>query len=338
MDDKLRVVLDDLHRYGVEYDAGKVDRLERLRNVEPDSARVLAALVRAAGARRVLEIGTSNGYSTLWLADAIRDVGGRLVSVDTDPARSALAAQNLDRADLREWVELRVGDAGASLRDAREQSWDMIFLDAERPAYVDYWQDLVRALRPGGVLVVDNALSHADEIEDFRSLVVSDERVSEATVPTGAGLLLVVRDPASGLKPNRSIPRSTVIPVLIYPDVRDAVDWLGMAFGFVLRVWIGDNHRAQLNVGDGAVIVGDERRAPRPGEVTHAVMVRVADARAHCERAREQGARIVMEPTDFEYGERQYTAEDPAGHHWTFSETLTDVAPEEWGGALVARD
>jgi uncharacterized glyoxalase superfamily protein PhnB len=141
------------------------------------------------------------------------------------------------------------------------------------------------------------------------------------------------------VKRNRSIPPSTVIPVLIYPDVREAVDWLGMAFGFVERVRIGENHRSQLGFGEGAVIVGDvrnERRAPRPGEVTHSVMVRVDDASAHCERAREHGARIVMEPTDFEYGERQYTAEDLAGHQWTFSETLADVAPEEWGGTSVA--
>ena len=129
------------------------------------------------------------------------------------------------------------------------------------------------------------------------------------------------------MKPNRSIPSATVIPVLVYPDVREAVRWLGEAFGFEERVRIGEAHRSQLQVGDGAVIVADVRRQqmpPRPGE-----------ARAHCERARANGARIVMEPTDFEYGERQYEAEDPMGHHWTFSETLADVAPEEWGGTLV---
>ena len=142
----------------------------------------------------------------------------------------------------------------------------------------------------------------------------------------------------SDLKPNRSIPQSTVIPVLIYPDVREAVDWLSSAFGFVERLRIGDNHRSQLGFGDGAVIVGDvrgERRPPRPGEVTHSVLVRVSDATAHFERAKARGARILMEPTDFEFGERQYTAEDPAGHHWTFSETRVDVAPEEWGGTSV---
>ena len=139
------------------------------------------------------------------------------------------------------------------------------------------------------------------------------------------------------MKANRSIPQSTVIPVLIYPDVREAVAWLTEAFGFAERVQIGEDHRSQLRFGDGAVIVGDvrhDRRPPREGEITHSVMVRVDDANAHCEHARAHGAKILMEPTDFEYGERQYAAEDPAGHQWTFSETLRDVAPEEWGGIL----
>ena len=137
------------------------------------------------------------------------------------------------------------------------------------------------------------------------------------------------------MRANRSIPQATVIPVLIYPDVRAAVAWLETAFGFSERVQIGDDHRSQLRVGDGAVIVGDvrdDRRPPRAGEATHSVMVRVADAREHCERARAHGARILMEPTDFPFGERQYGAEDLAGHRWTFSQTLADVAPEEWGG------
>jgi len=142
------------------------------------------------------------------------------------------------------------------------------------------------------------------------------------------------------VRPNRSIPSDTVIPVLVYPDVREAVEWLTNAFGFEERLQIGENHRSQMGFGDGAVIVADVRRdqkPPRTGEVTHLVMVRIDDARAHCERAREHGARILMEPTDFEYGERQYTAEDPAGHRWTFSETRDDVHPEAWGGTLVER-
>jgi len=141
------------------------------------------------------------------------------------------------------------------------------------------------------------------------------------------------------MKHNRSIPATTVIPVLIYPDVRAAVAWLSAAFGFEERVQIGENHRSQMKAGDGgAVIIGDMRRdriAPKPGEVTHQVMVRVEDARGHCERARANGAKIIDELRDFEYGERQYTAEDFAGHQWTFTETIADVAPETWGGTTV---
>jgi predicted O-methyltransferase YrrM len=195
VDDRLIALLEELHRHGITHDEGKADRLQRLRNVEPDTARVLALLVRASAARRVLELGTSNGYSTIWLADAVRDVGGRLLSVDVDAKRSAEAAQNLDRGGVREQVELRVEDAEMTLRAARESAWDMIFLDAERSAYAGYWPDLLRVLSPGGLLAVDNVLSHAEEVREFRVLVSADERVSEAIVPTGAGLLLVVREP-----------------------------------------------------------------------------------------------------------------------------------------------
>jgi uncharacterized glyoxalase superfamily protein PhnB len=138
---------------------------------------------------------------------------------------------------------------------------------------------------------------------------------------------------------NRSAPPSSVIPVLVYPDVRAAVAWLEAAFGFVERVQIGEDHRSQLSFGDGALIVADvrgDRRPPQPGEETHRVMVRVDDAGAHCERARAHGATIRMEPRDFEYGERQYEAEDLAGHRWTFTESIRDVAPEEFGATTRA--
>jgi uncharacterized glyoxalase superfamily protein PhnB len=142
------------------------------------------------------------------------------------------------------------------------------------------------------------------------------------------------------VRENRSIPSPTVVPVLIYPDVQEAVGWLSAAFGFVERVRIPPNHRAQMKVGEnGAVIAADvrhERRPPHEGEETHSVLVRVEDADAHCERARAHGARILMEPTDFEYGERQYAAEDHAGHRWTFSQTLADVEPESWGGETIS--
>jgi predicted O-methyltransferase YrrM len=194
MNEQLGAYLENLHRRGHEHDAAKTDRLERLRNVEPDTAQLLALLVRALGAKRLLELGTSNGYSTLWLADAARSVGGRVLSVDTDGERTAQAAQHLARTHLHEYVELRTEDAAVTLASAEPASRDMIFLDAERPAYPGYWPDLIRVLRPGGLLVVDNVLSHADEVRAFRGLVSDEPGVTEALVPTGAGALLIVRD------------------------------------------------------------------------------------------------------------------------------------------------
>ena len=126
---------------------------------------------------------------------------------------------------------------------------------------------------------------------------------------------------------NRSVPRSTVIPELAYSDVGEAIAWLCETFGFTLRLRIA-NHRAQLNVGDGAVVL-TERGA---GEGTSAVMIRVDDVNSHYDRARQHGARILRPPADHPYGERQCTVEDLGGHSWTFSQSIADVDPKEWGG------
>ena len=142
------------------------------------------------------------------------------------------------------------------------------------------------------------------------------------------------------MKPNRSIPPSTVIPVLVYPDVREAVAWLSAAFGFAERTRIGESHRAQMSIGeDGAMIVADvrgEQQAPQEGIVTHVMKLRVDNVGAWYERARARGARALEPPTDREHGERECTVEDLAGHRWQFTETVRDVAPEEYGCQTVA--
>lgn len=196
MDPTLSSYLADLHRSVTAHDAGLEDRLLRYRCLEPDSAAVLAALVRSARARKVLEIGTSVGYSTLWLADAVRATGGRVTSLDVDPQRTERAREHLHRTGLSAHVELVTADAGAWLRH-ESGPWDVVLLDAERPAYPDYWPRLFAGLRPdGGTLVVDNVLSHADQVRAFRERVDATPGVTRAVVPTGAGLLVVVRDGA----------------------------------------------------------------------------------------------------------------------------------------------
>jgi uncharacterized glyoxalase superfamily protein PhnB len=130
---------------------------------------------------------------------------------------------------------------------------------------------------------------------------------------------------------NRSMPDAAIVPVLAYPDVHEAAEWLCKAFGFEQRLVIGD-HRVQLTFDDGAVVVA---AGGSGADSAHSVMVRVEDADRHHERAAAAGATIVSPPTDYEYGERQYTAEDPGGHRWTFSQAIADVDPAEWGGVLV---
>ena len=144
---------------------------------------------------------------------------------------------------------------------------------------------------------------------------------------------------------NRSIPPATVIPELAYPDPSAAAGWLRDAFGFSVRLRIA-NHRVQMNVGDGAIVVieapterdraNSERdgfsRANSKADSGHSVMVRVDDVNAHHARAKDRGARILRPPTDYPFGERQYTVQDFAGHVWTFTESIADVDPKSWGG------
>jgi predicted O-methyltransferase YrrM len=192
MDAARRAIAEELLEHSREHDAAQADRLARFRNVETDTAELLAVLILATKARGILELGTSNGYSTIWLADAAERGGGHVTSIDFDAQRTAMAAANLERAGLS--VELLSGDAGDALRDAPDGAWDLIFLDAERPAYAGYWPDLLRTLRAdGGLLAVDNVLSHADEVADFTALVEAEPAVSSCVVPCGAGLQLIVR-------------------------------------------------------------------------------------------------------------------------------------------------
>ena len=138
---------------------------------------------------------------------------------------------------------------------------------------------------------------------------------------------------------NRSAPPATVTPVLVYPDVRAAVAWLEAAFGFQERVRIGEDHRAQMRVGaDGSIVVADVRGAqvaPSGGVVTQVIKIRVADVDAALVQARDHGARVLDEPRTYEYGERSCLVEDLAGHRWELTQSVRDVAPEEWGGVAI---
>jgi len=175
------------------HDQRRSDRLARFRSVEPATAELLGVLVRATGARRILELGTSSGYCAIWLADAAQATGGRLTSVEIDPLRCAIAGANLERAGLH--AELRCEDAAATLAGSPDAWWDFVFLDAERAAYAGYWPELRRSLRPrGGLAAIDNVLSHPAEVAQLSALIETQRGVTSTVVAVGAGLRLVVRD------------------------------------------------------------------------------------------------------------------------------------------------
>jgi predicted O-methyltransferase YrrM len=187
-----RAFLDELYAHGREHDAAHPDRLQRLRNVEPETAELLGVLVRALGARRVLEIGTSNGYSTLWLADAAQATGGHVESLDIDPRRCDQAQENLGRAGLDGLATCRTASAAQALTEYPDGAWDLIFLDAERAEYASYWPNVRRTLAPGGALAVDNAISHAAELTALNRLLDADPRLTSVLVPIGDGLIVSV--------------------------------------------------------------------------------------------------------------------------------------------------
>jgi len=196
MDRRLSQFVDELYAGGVAHDAAQPDRLLKRRNLEPASADLLGLVVRIAGARQVVEIGTANGCSTIWLADAVRDTDGHVVSVDTAAADEVRA--NLTRADailpgLSARVELRQEDGGAYLARLAAGSVDLLFLDAERVEYPSWWPHPVRVLCAGGVLAIDNVLSHADQVAPFLTLLAGDANILGATVAVGKGLHLAWR-------------------------------------------------------------------------------------------------------------------------------------------------
>jgi predicted O-methyltransferase YrrM len=195
MDETRKAFLDELYASGRAFDEQREDRLQRLRNVEPETAELLGVLVRSMQAKRVLEIGTSNGYSTIWLGDAAEAVGGSVVSLEIEADRTAQAVGNVAEAGVADLVDLRTQDAAEALRSFGDAAFDLIFLDAERQLYAGYWPDLLRVLRANGLLVVDGTLSHAKDLVAFSELVYGEAGVTATIVTVGAGVMLIVKSP-----------------------------------------------------------------------------------------------------------------------------------------------
>ena len=186
-------LLTELEEFGKVNDSSTTDRARRMLNITRDTGEFLAVLVRATLARRVLEIGTSNGYSTLWLASAVRAIGGCVTTVELSDYKIGLARATFARSDLARYIVLVHDDAGRMLRRSADGAYDLVFLDSERPEYPGWWPDLKRVLRPGGLMVVDNATSHPAEMAPFVALVSADVQFVTSLVPVGNGEFLAVK-------------------------------------------------------------------------------------------------------------------------------------------------
>ena len=192
--DPLSALLAELEQFGKTNDGPTTERPRRMLNITRDTGELLAVLVRATVARRVLEIGTSNGYSTLWLASAARAVGGSVTTVELSDYKVGLAKANFARSGLGEYIALVRDNAGGVLERSADNAFDLVFLDSERPEYPGWWPDLKRVLRPGGLLVVDNATSHQAEMASFMALVSADASFVTSLVPVGNGEFLAVKE------------------------------------------------------------------------------------------------------------------------------------------------
>jgi predicted O-methyltransferase YrrM len=194
MNDALRSLLHELERFGQENDARASDRRGKMLNITPETGKLLSILVGATKAKRVLEIGTSNGYSTLWLAEAVQALAGKVVTVEISPAKAVLAHQNFERSGLSSWIRQEVREAGEFLGEQLASSFDLLFLDADRQQYVAWWPRMQKVLAPGGLLIVDNAVSHAGEMKTFVQLIGATVGYSAVIVPIGNGELLVLKE------------------------------------------------------------------------------------------------------------------------------------------------
>ena len=189
--DEFERFMQELYEKFHRHDLKQADRLHRYRNIEPESGRFLSMLIRAQQSKSILEIGTSTGYSTLWLAEAARHTQAMITTLEVDAERVAQAKQYATEIDLADLINFKVIDAQVYL-EAEKEIFDFILLDAERDAYVSYWPHLSRLLKAkGGLLVVDNVISHAAEVEEFIALIQQDPRFIMSIVPIGAGLLMV---------------------------------------------------------------------------------------------------------------------------------------------------
>jgi len=193
---EIRAFLTHLYETGQQNDAQQQDRSKKMLNLEPDTAQFLNILIRSSHRKSILEIGTSNGYSTIWLAWAASITGGRIISIDRDPQKQAQADTNLRHVGLRELVDLKSGDA-TEIVATLPGPFDCIFFDADRYSAPAQLFLLIPKLTPDALLLADNVLSHPTEIAAYLNALESLPQFDRLIIPIGKGLSVAYRSSVS---------------------------------------------------------------------------------------------------------------------------------------------
>jgi predicted O-methyltransferase YrrM len=192
MKPQLLDLLASIASHGRENDDRESDRARKMLNLEPETAQLLSILARSAKARRVLEIGTSNGYSTIYLASAMAETGGKIISIERAADKQTMARENLIRAGLLDYVDLRLGEATAIVSELTGP-FDLVFFDGDRISAPEQVRLLLPKLAPAVLMLADNALSHPAEIAGYLSAIAGLKGFEHMVVPVGKGLSLAYR-------------------------------------------------------------------------------------------------------------------------------------------------
>ncbi|ANY69323.1 hypothetical protein BBD42_24680 [Paenibacillus sp. BIHB 4019] len=193
MKKNIELLLNELESFGLNNDSNKQEGRLKMKNITKDTGEFLSILIKSNKAKNVLEVGTSNGYSTIWLAQNFLDSEGHVTTLEFDDNKITMALDNFKRAELESIISLHHGDAGEFIKNQDDQIFDFIFLDSDRKQYLIWWEDLNRILKPNSLMIVDNVNSHRQEVDKFIEIVKNSEAHNSLIVDVGKGQLMIFK-------------------------------------------------------------------------------------------------------------------------------------------------
>ncbi|WP_066400210.1 O-methyltransferase [Neobacillus mesonae] len=193
MQKNIELLLNELESFGLNNDLNMQEGRLKMKNITKETGEFLSILIKSNKAKSVLEVGTSNGYSTIWLAQNFLDSEGHVTTLEFNDNKVTMALDNFRRAELESIISLHHGDAGEFIKNQEDQIFDFIFLDSDRKQYLNWWEDLNRILKPNSLMIVDNVNSHRQEVDEFIEIVKNSEVHDSLIVDVGKGQLMIYK-------------------------------------------------------------------------------------------------------------------------------------------------